>query len=414
MIRLLLLVGGIAVGALAAIAAADQIVVVRAQLATFPGLSWAGPAEPLKASKQEKAHSDPEEADGLVKLSDDQIDAAGIGVADVGGGVLGRRLHFPGTVVPSGDRIARVAVKLVGTVAELRKRLGDTVDRNEVVAVIESREVADAKSEYLAAKVTHDLQQTLFARAKMLWEGKVSTENDFLRARAVTENARVKIEVALQKLSALGLTEEEITALPEQPVASMRRHELRAPIAGRIAERRVDLGALVGREGQESELYVIVDLAEVWVELAVSPADLAFIEQGQDITVSSGATGGEARAKIMFVSPLLEKDTRSARVVALLANPAHTWKPGAFVTAEILVTPQAAGIVVLKSALQTVKGQRVVFVRSDEGFQARRISTGREDDRAIEILSGLSAGEKIAIANAFVLKAELGKSQSED
>jgi cobalt-zinc-cadmium efflux system membrane fusion protein len=175
----------------------------------------------------------------------------------------------------------------------------------------------------------------------------------------------------------------------------------------------VDLGALVGREGLESELFVIVDLAEVWVELAVSPADLALIEQGQAITVSSGATGGEARAQIIFVSPLLDKDTRSARVVALLANPAHAWRPGAFVTAEMLLAPQTAGIVIPKSAIQTIKGQRLVFVRVDEGFQARKISTGREDDRAIEILSGLAAGEKIAVANTFVLKAELGKSEAE-
>ena len=67
--------------------------------------------------------------------------------------------------MPSGDHIARVAVRLLGTVAELRKRLGDTVRAGEVVAVIESREVADAKSEYLAARLVFDLQQTLFNRS---------------------------------------------------------------------------------------------------------------------------------------------------------------------------------------------------------------------------------------------------------
>src|SRR3989442_1018099 len=77
---------------------------------------------------------------------------------------------------------------------------------------------------------------------------------------------------------------ELIEALPQQPVETLRRQELRAPIAGRVAERRVELGSLVGREGQESELYVIVDLSVVWADLSVPTSDLATIEEGQQIT----------------------------------------------------------------------------------------------------------------------------------
>ena len=66
-----------------------------------------------------------------------------------------------------------------------------------------------------------------------------------------------------------------------------------------------------------------------------------------------------------------------------------------------------------KTALQTIKGERVVFVRSERGFEARQVATGREDDRAVEIVSGLFAGEAIAITNTFVLKAELGKAEAE-
>jgi membrane fusion protein, heavy metal efflux system len=415
MIRFLLLIGGIALGVLATVLAPAQLDGLRAGIASLPGISWVGAPAPGGTTAHGKDHDEHghDDADGVIKLSDEQIAAAGIGVGEAKAGVLGRRLLVPGSVVPSGDRIARVAVRLIGTVAELRKRLGDPVEQNEVVAVIESRDVADAKSELLATRLTRDLQQTLFSRATVLREGKVMTENDYLRARTTAEEARMKHDIARQKLFALGLTEEQVAAIPDEAVASLRRQELRSPIAGRIAERRVDLGGLVGREGQESELFVIVDLAEVWVELAVSPADLALIAQGQDITVHSGATGEEAQARIIFVSPLLDKDTRSARVVALLANPAHTWKPGAFVTAEILLAARAAEIMIPKSALQTIKGQRVAFVRSDDGFQMRKIVTGREDDRAIEILSGLSAGDKVAIANTFVLKAELGKNAAE-
>jgi cobalt-zinc-cadmium efflux system membrane fusion protein len=304
-------------------------------------------------------------------------------------------------------------VRLLGTVAELRKRLGDAVQAGEVVAVIESREVADAKSEYLATRLVFDLQQTLFDRSKMLFERKFLSENDFFRARATFEDARVKHEIARQKLFALSLTEKQIEALPQQPVETLRRQELRAPISGLVAERRVELGSLVGREGLESELFVIVDLSTVWVEMAVSPSDLVTIREGQQITIAAGTGSDPSPATIMFISPLLDKDTRAARVVASVENAAGKWRPGSFITAEIPTDEAPAAVVVPKTALQSLKGESVVFVRTAGGFEARTVVLGRQDARLTEVTSGLAVSERIATANTFILKAELGKAEAD-
>ena len=346
-----------------------------------------------------------------MKLSERQVAAGKFTVTEVAGGAVSKRIFVPGSIVPSGDHVARVAVRLLGTVAELRKRLGDPVVAGEVVAVIESREVADAKSEYLGARLVFELQQTLFNRSTRLFEGKVLSENDFLRARTTFEDARVKIETARQKLFALSLTAEQIEALPQQPVETLRRQELRAPLAGRIAERRAELGSLVGREGQESELFVIVDLSVVWADLSVSPSDLSDIHEGQKIMLTGG--GESSPATIMFVSPLLDKETRAARVVASVDNAARKWRPGLFVTAEIPTDEAPAAIVVAKTALQTIKGDAVVFVRTENGFEARKVGVGRQDARLVEITQGLTADERIATTNTFVLKAELGKAEGE-
>jgi cobalt-zinc-cadmium efflux system membrane fusion protein len=359
-------------------------------------------ALPLRAAEQ-PAHHD----EAAVKLSAQQIEAGRFAVQEMRAGTVARRLTVPGAIVPSGDHIARVAVRLLGTVAELRKRLGDNVAAGEVVAIIESREVADAKSEYLGARLVFDLQQTLFDRATTLRDGKVMSENDFLRARTTFEDARVKFELSRQKLFALSLNAAQIEALPQQPVETLRRQELRAPISGRIADRRVELGSLVGREGQESELFTIVDLAVVWVELAVSPTDLAGIREGQTIQLVAGAV--TSPATISFISPLLDKDTRTARVIATVDNAAGLWRPGAFVSAEIPVDQGAANLVVPRAALQTIERETVVFVRTPDGFAPRPVTLGRQDDRVAEIKAGLKPGERIAIANSFVLKADLGK-----
>ena len=351
-----------------------------------------GTALPVVA-RDEKPAAGEKHHDAAIKLTERQIDAGKFTVDEARSGALSKRIAVPGSIVPSGDHIARVAVRLLGTVAELRKRLGDAVQAGEVVAVIESREVADAKSEYLAARLVFDLQQTLFNRSTRLFEGKVLSENDFLRARTTFEDARVKHEIARQKLFALSLTAEQIEALPQQPVETLRRQELRAPISGRVAERRVELGSLVGREGQESELFVIVDLNVVWAELAVSPSDLATIHEGQTITITAGTGDESSPATIMFVSPLLDKDTRFARVVASVDNAEHKWRPGSFITAEIPTDEAPAAVVVPKTALQSLKGDTVIFVRTADGFEARKVDVGRQDVRLVEVTNGLAVGD---------------------
>ena len=160
-----------------------------------------------------KPSSEPADEKPSIKLTEEQIAAAKIDLVAAQGGILARRLTVPGTVVPRADRIARVAVKLSGTVAELRKNLGDPVVKDEVVAVLESREVADAKSEYLAAQLTKELQQALFQRDKKLWEGRVLTEQQFLRSSNLTAQTEMKFNIARQKLFALGLGEREIADL---------------------------------------------------------------------------------------------------------------------------------------------------------------------------------------------------------
>jgi membrane fusion protein, heavy metal efflux system len=380
---------------------------------------WIGWSVSLAAATPQRANaSSPQaetkhEASGHIELSEGQIRETGIRLAPVGGGMLKRHFLAPGSLVPDADHIARVSVRVLATVTELRKRLGDKVEKGEIVAAIESREVADAKSEYLAARLTNDLQQTLYARQKTLLESHTVSENEYLRARLSANDAQIKLDGARQKLFALGLSDGEIADLPNQPAESLRTQFLRSPISGRISDRRVDLGGLIGREGQESELFVIVNLDDVWVDFAVSPEDIAAVHEGVAIRVRAIGNEDEATADVIFVSPLLDRETRNARVIATMANKDHRWKPGTFVTAEVPLDGAPSAVMISKKAIQTIKGTPTVFVRDAEGFEARPVRIGREDDDDIEIVAGLAVGETIAVQNTFVLKAEFEKDDAE-
>lgn len=356
--------------------------------------------------------------EGVITLSAARLEAAQIAIADVGSGIVARRITVPGTIMADSDRLARIPARVAGTVSEMRKRLGDTVVKGEVMAILDSREVAAAKSEYLTASVTLNLQKTLFDRAEALWAKRVSSEQQYLQARATFTEAELRAELARQKLSALNLDATEVAAAAKQDsqsgLSSLRTYELRAPKSGSVVERKVDVGAPVGSEGDASELYIVADLSVVWVELAAPMAEVDLIKDGQHVVVTNGRGASKrTEGKIVFISPMLNQETRSARVIASVDNQSLAWRPGTFVTADIIIDEQSVDMHVPRTAVQTVEGVPVVFVRTDDGFERREVALGKSDDKGIEIVFGLFPGEKIAVANTFLLKAELGKAEAE-
>jgi len=110
---------------------------------------------------------------------------------------------------------------------------------------------------------------------------------------------------------------------------------------------------------------------------------------------------------------MLDKETRSARVVVEIANNDGIWRPGSFVTAAIAFDEQAVPVVVPTAAVQTIGSEQVAFVRTQKGLQSV-LHSRQTDDSTVEVVSGLHPGEIIAVSNTFPLKAELLKAQAED
>ncbi|MFC7694549.1 hypothetical protein ACFQY5_38390 [Paeniroseomonas aquatica] len=177
----------------------------------------------------------PPALEGLLILSPERIALAGIEVAGVGGGSIGRRIAVPGTIAPAADRVARIPARVGGIVAELRKRLDDPVAQGEVVAVLDSREAADARSALMTATVTFELQRTLFERAQVLRNSGVSAEQQYLQTRASYEEATVRRDLALQNVMSLGLDAARVTADARdgaRGAARFRQYEIRSPPPG--------------------------------------------------------------------------------------------------------------------------------------------------------------------------------------
>ena len=159
-----------------------------------------------------------------------------------------------------------------------------------------------------------------------------------------------------------------------------------------------------------------------WVAVASMLPDL--IDKPLQYVIAPAFTHGNTRTvghslTVMLVCMVLvafplRRTIRAARVVAEITNGDGVWRPGSFVTAAIAVAEQSVPLAVPTSAIQTIGGDKVVFVRTAEGFEKRPVVLGRDDGRFTEIATGLKPGEIIAASNTFPLKAEFLKGQAQD
>jgi membrane fusion protein, heavy metal efflux system len=290
------------------------------------------------------------------------------------------------------------------------RNVGDQVKTGDVLAVIESRELADIKAAYLGMRERVGLAQASFATEEGLWQQKISSAQEYLHAKRDLAEAKIELQAAEQKLHALGFAEEYLTELPKLPHESFTRHQIVAPIDGTIIAKHIVLGEVLK---DDRECFIIADLSSVWVDLNVYQTDLARICVGQEVTISAGPAL-QAQGAISFVSSLISDQTRTMLARVVLANPAGQWRSGLYVTGQVLVEEAQPAVLVPQESLVRLDGATAVFVKTAEGYGARPVVTGRSGGTQIEVLSGLSAGQEYVAKGAFLLKSELKKPTAEE
>lgn len=188
---------------------------------------------------------------------------------------------------------------------------------------------------------------------------------------------------------------------------SLQAYEVKASIAGTIIARDVTTGELAP-EGKV--LFTIADLGTVWADLNVSSRDFQSLRLGQRTIVEAGQGVVKAEGTIIYLSPFGAESTQTLLARVELSNAHGEWKPGLFVTGEVLVEETQVATAVKASALQTFRDWDVVFLNEGNVFQAIPVELGRRDAEWVEIVGGVEPGQRYAAANSFVIKADIGKS----
>jgi cobalt-zinc-cadmium efflux system membrane fusion protein len=158
----------------------------------------------------------------------------------------------------------------------------------------------------------------------------------------------------------------------------------------------------------------VADLSTVWVELALFPRDFARVRLGQAVLVRSVDAGLAAEGRVVYLAPFGTGASQTLAARVLLANPAHRWAPGLYVSADVVLSQAPAALAVRNEAIQSMEGRDSVFVQEADGeFAARPVRLGRSDGEVTEVLEGLAPGTRYVAANSFILKSHLGAASAE-
>ena len=231
-------------------------------------------------------------------------------------------------------------------------------------------------------------------------------DSNWLCKEISPETTRLAETVAGQKLVALGASSGSLQGLATALPASLSRFEIRAPLGGTVTERDVTIGEAIDAA---REIFVIADLSSVWVEAKIPAASLSAVRQGQQATVISKDLDRRADGRITYIGSVVGEETRSAIARIAVANPDGRWRPGLFVTVQLVQTSTTVPLAVRADGIQTFRDWQVVFVKYGDWFEARPLELGRSDGTWVEVLSGLSPGVQYASKNSFAIKAEIGK-----
>lgn len=332
-----------------------------------------------------------------VSMSEKQLRLNGVEVLTAGPVKIKNTLKLQGEIKLNADNSVQIVSRVGGIVEKVSVNAGDKVRKGQILATVSSQMIADMRSDLLAAQKRVDLASKTYEREKQLWEEKISAQQDFLQAENDLHEAEINSSRVRQKLRALGAN---ISG------AGQARYEIRSPINGIVTLKNVSQGQVVS---EIDSLFEVSDLTTVWAEMSIYAKDINTVKKDQEVTIKASAFDAQAKGNISYVGSLVGEQSRTAMARVILNNPDNTWRPGLPVNIELTTNEVNVPIAVSIEGIQSLNEGKVVFGRYGNYFEARPVMLGRGDDKYVEVLEGLNAGEKYAAGNSYLVKADIGK-----
>lgn len=344
-----------------------------------------------------------------------------------------------GIVTYDETRLAQLSSRVAGIVWSVEKQLGEWVKKGDILAIIDSQDVGQAKARFLEADAASDLATKTLERLKLASQS--IPEQRLREAEAEVRMAKVRRFNAQQTLINLGLPislqattrlgDDELAqhlhflGLPDELVSSLNPetasanlYPLISPFEGMVIRRDVVKGEMV--EPNETQ-FVVADVRRMWLILNVRKEDAADLEVGQSVSFSSTGSPYEVESRLTWIATEMDKRTRSVQVRAEVDNRPNDdfdeggvagkrrFRANMFGTGRIRIRQRPYALTVPSSAVQWDGKQHLVFSPLGDGtsFRACPVQLGVVRDGFTEIRDGVALGQQIVSSGSYLLKSEL-------
>lgn len=375
----------------------------------WPGLTWMGLALLLFAAAGCQSNTGDRtgtaQAASAPKLeipNDVELDPAmlaNIHVEPVRSDSGRRQLTATGKVQFNEDRTVRILAPLPGQALDLQARVGDPIQKDQLLFSIKSREVASLVTDYLESQRDLDLAQKTYNMNKDLFEHQAASRISLQQAESDLAKANAHVARGEEALRVLGIDPKE--AIKDGGLRSLI--PVRSPMAGNLIERNLTPGQFV--QADSTALLTIADLGTVWVMVDIFERDIHRVRVGQKVQVVAAAYPDRRfSASIERIGDKVDPESRTLKVRMLVSNPNGLLKPEMFITASLELSEGGAALSVPATAVFTQDGKSYVFAAiGDRRFERRLIAAAPDAEGRLRVTSGLHVGDRVVADGAMLL-----------
>jgi len=305
-----------------------------------------------------------------------------------------RDLVLPAVVEADPAHLIKVSPPLAGRVTQLKVALGERVKAGQPLVVIDSPDLAVAYSDYDRAQVLLALALKSRDRQRGLAKIGGAAEKDLQQAETDYVTAEVESQRATAHLNQIGVD-------PDTTNKS-RTVTVVAPMDGSV----IDLGVAAGEFWNDAtaSLMTVADLSTVWVTASVPEKDTSLVSKGQSVDVVFAAYPGEVfNGQVLFVSDVLDPDTRRTKVRIAFKNPDTRLRPGMFANVSFYAPTQKVPVVPTSALLLKDDANQVFVETAPWTFEARNVDIGFQQGDQVVLTGGVKAGDRIVVKGGVLL-----------
>jgi cobalt-zinc-cadmium efflux system membrane fusion protein len=319
-------------------------------------------------------------------------------------------LSLTGEISTNEAKTVRISSPESGIARSSIADIGQKVAPGDVLIEIDSKEVAEAKADFLKQLAILKLARKNAERETALFAKKISAEVEVQEAKTRLAEAEIELANIRAHLKTHGVSQKEIEQLISGTTNNINGvFSIRSPQNGIVLERSINAGEQV-EPGKE--LFLVSDLSEVWVWANIKEEELlqlTSLKNSITAEIQVPGLGSKTYRGIMdVVSGKVNEQTRSARARISACNPDGLLRPGMFVNIRLLLPGTQQTVFVPQVAVLTDEGRQFVFVHKEGDYWIRRpVTTGDTFNDQISIIKGLTLGQKIIADGSFMLKSDV-------